>query len=198
MTLRQKTLLMIGVTLLGLVIFLFAVSQILLISGLDTMEEETAIQEITRANNAINQEMANLNATAQDWATWDDTYFFMADNNSQYIQSNMVNSTFYGLNLDMILFLDSSGNITYVKTLTNDTFQATIPLGMERYLSEEGMLNLKNNSPVNGIINTNNGPMMVSAHPILTSEGLGPSGGTLIMVVIWMKKNCSLFLQILN
>lgn len=181
MTLRQKTLMMIGVTLLGLVIFLFAVSQILLISGLDAMEEETAIQEINRANNAINQEMANLNATAQDWATWDDTYFFMEDNNSQYIQSNMVNSTFHGLNLDMMLFLDSSGNITYVKTLTNNTFQATVPSGMEPYLSEGGILHLRNNSPVTGIINTNNGPMMVSAHPIMTSEGEGPSRGTLIM-----------------
>jgi PAS domain S-box-containing protein len=182
MTLRQKTLMMIGVTLLGLVIFLFAVSQIFLMGELNSMEEKTAIQDAMQANNIINQEMANLNDTTADWATWDDTYFFMGNNNSQYIQSNMVNSTFTNLNLDMVLFIDSSGNITYVKTRTNNTLQSSIPSGMENYISFSGILNLKKNlTRINGVINTPNGPILVSAQPILTSDGQGPSRGTLIM-----------------
>ncbi|MCK9152367.1 PAS domain S-box protein [Methanobacterium alcaliphilum] len=183
MNLRKKTLVMIGATLLALVLILFASSEALLMNGLGNLEKQNIAHDVKRAENAINQEIYSLNGLNEDWASWDDTYNFLKDNNTKFIASNLGNSTFKSLKLDLILFLDSEGNLFYVRAIdSNGTLTSIVPSGMDNYISNSSSLVIKNTSTsVKGLINLDNGPMMISAQPILTSNGKGPSRGTLIM-----------------
>lgn len=49
--------------------------------------DQASIQEnVERALNALEREIAALDKSAADWATWDETYDFIEDRNQEYIQ----------------------------------------------------------------------------------------------------------------
>jgi len=89
MTIRKKTLLIIGVTFVGLVVILYFVSQNILLSSFGRLEEKNTRQNIERVVSALEANIAFIDATADDWATWDDTYAFIEDKNEGYLKSNL-------------------------------------------------------------------------------------------------------------
>jgi sensor domain CHASE-containing protein len=50
-----------------------------------------------------------LNSKAWDWANWDELYRFAADGNAEFIETNLADSTFVELKLNLILIVISSG-----------------------------------------------------------------------------------------
>ena len=100
MTLRTKTLIIIGVTLVGLIVLLYFISQTILLSSYAQLEERGVRQNVERVQAALLDELATLNSTAGDWAPWDDTYAFVEDRNEQYIESNLLDSTLITLKLN--------------------------------------------------------------------------------------------------
>ena len=65
----------------------------------------------------INNEEESINRTLKDWAQWDDTYQFIYDSNEEYIESNLQGTTLETLNLKMMLFLNTDGDIVYNNVL---------------------------------------------------------------------------------
>ncbi|MCZ3367311.1 MULTISPECIES: CHASE4 domain-containing protein [Methanobacterium] len=180
MKLREKTLVLLGITITCSIIVMCMASNVVLMGGFQTLEEQNTLQNIQLATNVLSGEISDLNKTINDWAVWDDTYIFIQNHNSRYIQSNLLNSTFTGLKLNLIIYVDNSGNIVYGKEFDlQKKEEKPVSEGIKKYISKDNIL-LSSQDGVKGIIMLPEGPMIIVSHPILTSNGDGPSKGTLI------------------
>lgn len=59
----------------------------------------------------IENEKENLNSILKDWAYWDDTYNFINNRNPEYVKSNLNEETLENLSLNMMLFVNQSGEV---------------------------------------------------------------------------------------
>ena len=106
-----------------------------------------------------------------DWANWDDTYQFIEDNNTNYIETNLVPQALADLNLNLMLFVNSAGNTIIQRTfnltsMTEMPFDSSqITLRYSTLLQPEGKDNL-----TQGILKLKEGPMLVTSAPILTRQ----------------------------
>ncbi|MEL7669027.1 CHASE4 domain-containing protein [Methanobacterium sp.] len=180
MKLREKTLVLLGITITCSIIVMYLASNVVLMGGFQTLEEQNTLQNIQLATNVLSGEISDLNKTINDWAVWDDTYIFIQNHNSRYIQSNLLNSTFTDLKLNLVIYVDNSGNIVYGKEFDlQKKEEKPVSESIKKYISKDNIL-LSSQDGVKGIIMLPEGPMIIDSHPILTSNGDGPSRGTLI------------------
>lgn len=183
MSIRRKTLLIISTTTLFLVLLLYGTSETFLLGNFANLEEHIVIQNVDRLQLALSSDIDQLNSTVSDWAPWDATYQFMMDRNQNYINRNLDAKTLSNLRLNLVLFIDPSGQLVYVKAVD---FQAKselpIPQNFLNNLFSKGNLVCHNESDrFKGIVLLPEGPILISSQPILTSTWKGPVGGTLIM-----------------
>lgn len=74
MTLRKRTLIVIGITLLGLNAALYGISSKLLLGSYLQAEEQDTRQSMTGVLNVISQQIDQFSNNFADWSTWDDAY----------------------------------------------------------------------------------------------------------------------------
>lgn len=75
--------------------------------------------------------------TVNDWAHWDDTYNYLNGTNPDYIESNLVKTTYDNLDLSFFILIDLSGQILYSRYYSpfSQTF-LPFPAGFEDTLPE--------------------------------------------------------------
>jgi sensor domain CHASE-containing protein len=184
MNLREKTVIIIGITLAGLVMILYAASQVIIMGSFTELEEYSTCQNVERVQNSLSNELDKMDRICYDWAAWDDTYAFIRDRNTDYIESNLVDSTFVTLNLNLMLFVDSSGSVVFGKAVNlEDEVDMEVPQSLLEHISvNRGLLDHDDvQSSITGVILLFEGPLLVSSRPVLTSDDEGPIRGTLIM-----------------
>lgn len=182
MTLRKKALLIIGLSLLALLALVYITSRFILLSNLEETEARYTGQNVERALASLSHILLELETTTADRASWDDTYAFIETRDDEYIQSNLLDETFITLGLNLMMFIDASGQIVFSKAfdLQNEA-EVALPVRLQSYLSEEDLLSgVGTRSTTSGVVLYDEGPMLVVALPILTSDDGGPSRGTLI------------------
>lgn len=187
MRLRKKTLLVSGVTLILMILIIYATSQVIVMGSFDELEEQNTGQNLERVLNALSDTLSRLDAFNNGWAAWDDTYEFIEDGNDEYIESNLVDETFTGANLNLMLFLNSSGRVVFGKFFDLDGGEEMpIPKSVMGHLNannfrltHDGIWRVERG--ITGVILFPENPMLISSRPILTSENEGPVRGTLIM-----------------
>lgn len=184
MTLRRKTVLIFGATLLGLVILSYmAISSILLNGFLEHEKEDTSLN-VERIREVISDNLVNLNSKVWDWANWDDLYRFAADGNAEFIETNLADSTFVEHRLNLVLIVDPAHRIVHGKAFDLSRVAETpVPKALLEDLNGGNPL-FRHESPgssLTGFLGLPEGLMLVAARPILTSESKGPIRGTLVM-----------------
>ncbi|NPV72177.1 MAG: diguanylate cyclase [Firmicutes bacterium] len=163
---------------------LYGTSRVILLNGFARLEEHDVRRNVARALSALHDRLASLDAVAEDWASWDDTYDFIRDKNTKYIESNLGDHTFSNLGLNVMLYIDSSSRIVFGKGFDlNEGQSIPIPSGLQQYIVPNGPIQSRSTAAhaATGIIVLPEGSMLLAARPILTSEGKGPVRGTLIM-----------------
>ena len=184
MTLRRKTLLFICVTFVILIWILHAISQNILLDSFAQLEEQNTQQNVERVLNTLSNDLSSLATTTSDWASWDDTYAFIEDTNTDYIDSNLTDGTFTELRLNFMLFINTSGQVVFSKAFDlHDEEDIPIPQSLQGHLSAHDLLlyHPETESSIEGIILLPEGPVLVASQPILTSDDEGPIRGALIM-----------------
>ena len=184
MTLRQKTLLIISIIVVASIIGLYSVSRTIMLRSFSRLEEKYTTEHIERIRNILLDNFAALDTFVFDWAAWDDTYEFIENANPEYIRSNLVDETFLSSRLNVILFVNTAGELVYGKAFD-------LVMEKERPVPEDLMRHLHPDSPLlfhpdefsnlTGILLLEENPMIVSARPILKSSEEGPIRGALIM-----------------
>ena len=188
MKLRKKTLLIIGAALIGLIVAMYVSASLLLVHDFNHLENQYVRQDLVRALNALNDDLDSLDIIAQDQAKWDDTYHFIDSQNAQYVLSNLVDTTFADLRLNLFVLINPKGEIIFSKGFDlQRRQQIAIPNSLCSYLTLNSPLLASLKQPnltsraIQGIIVLPESPLMVVARPILTSTASGPSRGVLIL-----------------
>jgi len=183
MTLRKKILLIVGVTFISLIVIIYATSRLILLESLAELEEQKTRQDVERVQSALSDTLSSLDATASDWAAWDDTYAFIKNASTEYIQSNLNDGTFVTLRLNLMLFVDSSSQTVFGKAFDiHNEEEISVPQSLRGHLSGDSHLlrHPDTESSITGVVLLPEGPMLIASRPILTSEDEGPIRGTLI------------------
>jgi len=167
----------------------YGIQIFLILPSFMELERYEAQQNLDRAVSAIQREIEYLDSFCNDWAAWDDTYEFMGSLSIDYIESNLLLPTFVESSINLIYFYDTQGKPIWGKVYDLDTKETLhLPIFLEPHLPKTHSLipHQSEQIPlaeirVSGIFMTEQGPMLISSHPILTSKNEGPTRGTLIM-----------------
>lgn len=150
------------------------------------IEEQHVTNNAIRAKNFIKSELKGIKAKLMDWANWDDTYQFINNLNSEYIESNISYDTMNSLRLDYMFYFNKKGNIVFDVYTDHDNKKA-------KYSNKKIEEHLKNNKEIlkfddpendyrQGIIQLgkNHLGLLYAVKPILKSDYLGPANGYLL------------------
>jgi signal transduction histidine kinase len=184
MTLRHKTLLVIGVTLIGLIALLYVTGSAIWLDSFADLEEQITIQNVERATNAISDDLATLNALAGDYAEWDDTYTFVDDQNPAYVEANFFDDNFIDLHVNLMLIFNNAGERVFAKNVDLQSGQEIpIPSELQTHLGPDSPLlqHREITSRLAGLILLPDASLLLSSRPILTSLDEGPIRGSFIM-----------------
>ncbi|MFP5211952.1 MAG: methyl-accepting chemotaxis protein [Acidobacteriota bacterium] len=184
MTIRKRALVSTGVTLIVLLVAMYAITRVILHGNFVKLETQDTRTNVERARSAFDDVLNTMGRTAYDYGAWDDTYAYVEDGNQEYVTSNLTDSGFERLKLNFLAIVNASGKIVFSKgyDLANKKDMA-IPKDLQQCVAPDSPL-LKQTDPNNslkGILVTQSGPVMLVAQPIVTSEGKGPIRGTIIM-----------------
>jgi len=183
-SLRRKTLLIIGITMIGLVGGLFALSRIVLMRGFARLEEDFAGRDISRASSALSNELNTLDQTTSEYATWDLTYDYAKRLRPTYVKTEFPAPTFQELKISFVVIFDTHGHKLFSRgfDLTKGG-EMPVPAGLDDHLKPGSLLlSLQDtHGKVAGILDLPGGPALVDSRPILASDATGPIAGTMVM-----------------
>lgn len=188
MSIRAKTLLIIGSTLTVLIIAMYALSQIILLESYVQLEEQTVGRDVQRALNALNDKISVMHSTNVDWAHWNDSYEFVDDLNQEYIDANTYDGTFLLYGLNAMLFVNMENEIVFSKgfdlengvevpVIESLAALATDPDSPLGQIDDAGELIVNG---VGGLLMLPEGPILVASTAILPTDLSGDSRGRLI------------------
>ena len=183
MSLRRKMLIVVAVIMVAVIAFSYVHSNYLILERFKELDKQNAEISIRRTVGALDYYLSGLVTLINDWAQWDDTYYFIRNYNEDYISSNLTDSTFSGLKINLMLFIDEKGKIVFEKGYDLErNIEVPVSQNLKNQLTSDfPFLNQKDAESSNaGIMNLSESPMLIVASPILTSEGEGPAMGTLI------------------
>lgn len=183
MSLRQKTLAIFSLTLLALFIILYLVSRLVLLQSYEQLEKNRSAQNVQRLLNLANTYLENIRATNADYAFWDDTYHYVSDQNTEYIDGNYISESFINLGINFVVILDSDGNRIFDRTIDLQSGEEIdLPQGLDVFLTKSSpfIQAATEKDSAGGLVLLNGKPIFITGQPILTSAHEGPVAGTLI------------------
>lgn len=184
MTLRRRTLIIIGTTLAGLNFVLYGIAATLLLDNALQAEDQDAQQVMKGAFGVFAQNLEQFNDRFSDWAVWDDNYRFVQDGNPEFIRSNLSDTPLQNLRVNLMVLMQSTGEIRFGTGFDIANRQKVpIPATIQKHLVSNDRLvqHQPFDGNISGILMLPEGPMMISSRPILTSEAKGPIAGTMIV-----------------
>jgi diguanylate cyclase (GGDEF)-like protein len=123
--------------------------------------------------NLMNLEQ-NLLYINKDWSKWDDTYNYVLGQNPGYVDSNLLNETFYDLELNYFLIENNKDEILYgVKYSKEDDEISLLPYEIVEEFNKY--------KDTNGIILFQDKYIVYSSMPIVDSKGIEESVGQIVM-----------------
>jgi len=179
-----KVLLIVGSSISLAVLIILYISNAIILTSFTQLEEQKAYTNVERVQKSINGELESLKSVCGDWASWDDTKDFMLNQSSNYIKANFVPDIISDLNINFMVFLDSSGKLFYAMAFDtqNNTFEDAPQELIEHILADKSIASLKEpKNKKSGLIILNNATAFIAAQPISNSQRKGPVCGTLII-----------------
>lgn len=183
MKLRQKTLLIIVLTLVSMVVLLVGASQFIVLDSYRQLEDDDTQQNVQRAKNAIQVNLQDLQKSTVDYGAWDETWQFAQGRYPEHPEINLHEDVFKTIQTDILIVLDVEGTVIYDAEFDTSTDEL-VPLSQEvidNVLAFPSFINYQEtNQSTSGIVLFNNTPLFVASAPIITSLRTGPITGTFI------------------
>jgi two-component system, NtrC family, sensor kinase len=185
MSLRGKAILLALSTLVFSVIVMYVVSRVIFQSSMLDLENRQMLQNLGRTQAALDNEIKAMATTVTDYAWWDDTYNFIQDHNSAYIESTLADSIFPNSQLNIVVLFDTNGKTVFARAYDlKQEAVVTVPTSLDNFFSQhpDFLLPPQDERTVHtGIILLPEGPLVIATSQILTSQSAGPSKGALLM-----------------
>lgn len=183
MRIRYKILLILTLIMVISFVSLYFVAQTTVLDSVAKSESTRSSSNALRFVYNLNIPIDSLDKYATDWARWDDTYIFAENNNTAYIEYNLLDNTFENLQLNMILIFDQNGMLVFGKMydISNQSSMPVTDVIINQVTENSGIFTSSSINAKKGLILVKDASMMIASQPILTSEQQGPPHGILIM-----------------
>jgi diguanylate cyclase (GGDEF)-like protein/PAS domain S-box-containing protein len=184
MSFSKRMMIIMAVTFTLLTFMVYSVSRSILMEDYSSLELQETRNSVQLAYSAIQDDIDEIAANDSDWAGWNETYEFIENRNDQYVANNIPDTSYQDLKLNLILYINTSGEIVYGRSYdyTNNK-ELPLPADLENIIAENTGLWQHNTveGGISGIFMFNEGPMILASKPILTSDKNGPQRGALVM-----------------
>ena len=183
MKIRYKIWLFIIFVMSVTIISINLIADSLLVSSYESLERKKMDTNVQRFHNALNNEINQLDSAVGDWSAWNDTYLFISGENNEFPDNNLDNATMANLRTDIMIYINTSGNIVYEKGFDySERKMINISSSLNNYIYRDSILvNFVDlNSSVKGIILLPEGPILIASRPVITSDRQGPIRGAVI------------------
>src|SRR5262245_47185050 len=138
MTLRRKTILVMLAALAGLFLLLYVVLRSIMLDSFASLETTGALRNLSRAANSLQEDPDTIGRMIHDWASWDETYQFVQGSNPGFIDENMMDSTFWTVNINLMMFVDPNNQIVYTKAVDLDpAWQSRLQSAFVNYVNSD-------------------------------------------------------------
>ena len=167
----------------------FFIQKFIIYPSFVRLEQHEAGENIRRIVGAIDREIFHLDKLCNDWAMWNESYRFIQTLDEDFIQDNLVGDAFAANKVNLICYLRHDGTMIWGQAYDLETV-SPLPVSFlkdQKLPATHPMVELRAGPTGDaarvrkGAIMTDRGPMIFASHPILRTDGSGPSRGVLAM-----------------
>ena len=185
MKLRTKTIVIILLAQLLVTLALYLLFSTVLMRGFLDIEDHVLSKDVQRVERVIDGLADALSVTAADWATWDDTYYYVEDLNAAYEDSNLRVEALTHLKVNLILFFNGAGRLIQQRAMDASTGAAAeLPHSVRDAFTQGSPLLdavLQGKDGLKGLALLADRAVVFAAQPIVQSSGAGPIRGAVVM-----------------
>lgn len=181
MSVRTKILLTIIMGVLGLSVLVYVIGTQVILKSYLVLERESVEQNIRRVTDAFsefeNQQLIKLS----DWAAWDEAYTYARDKDPQWAEDTVYATGLANLDINAMMFSDLAGAAILLMTVDIPARVEVPNADVQQFFSEHTDLITFSEltDSTKGFALLPKGPAIVVSLPLRTSEGLGPSTGSI-------------------
>ena len=179
MSIRYRILILMALALILLTSVDSLTSQYILTRAFSRVETESLQRNVHRVETGLDAMRASLALVAEDWSNWDDTYTFVQGENPDFITQNLSQHDLHAIDIQLAVLVDRHGTEHWAG-LARDSESPFGSISGEQLDAILSFFNLETPARATGYLLIDQDIMLVSAHPILTSDRSGPAAGTLI------------------
>jgi PAS domain S-box-containing protein len=185
MSIRFKAALVFSGVWLALLVILGGRGTWIILENHRTMEANAVREENLREVSRLNAALEATATTVRDWSAWDDSYRFVEDLNPSFAESNLQDTVMMNINADfMAIYRSRDNRVVAARAADRRTAQPRVfPSDLEPLFDSGAPLSRAavTGQVVKGFVLLANGPALVAAGPILTTNRNGPPRGVLLM-----------------
>ncbi len=183
MNIRTKMVSLLALLFVALIVLDVVLQNRALMPSFAELERDDAETSMKRIGYALEQTLDGLQLSATDWGDWQDVYGYVQSPNSDFVSTNITPNAIKQLQVNALLIVDLQGRV--VASKSQELSGADLDLDVVRWRSLPGNFpwrsNLASGVPAKGLIQTNQGVMMIAAAPVLNGSGSGRALGMVIM-----------------
>jgi sensor domain CHASE-containing protein/GAF domain-containing protein len=190
MNLRIRTILAVAALILGVVAVFYVVTRMVVLNSFVTLEKRSAEISAQQLQIYMQKETNSLSRLTLNYAQENETYRYLAERHSEYLANTLNAAAFANYGIDNVAIYDFQGRIYYEATYNAQTNSVVSGAqSLVTYVRNTEANEVRNfitrpanaNSSVSGLILLPEGPMLISAQPILSAGGTGVVTGTLVL-----------------
>ena len=184
MKIRPKLVLLVASLFAVMIAMQTVIQQTVLMPSFDELERADAQTAMTRIGYAVDRTLDGMESAALDWADWGELYQFMLDRNPGFIATYTTPVALAPLKVTVLLLIDGAGKVIFSSSRDLESGKAldvdfaamrSLPTGFP------WRRNLSSGKAAHGMIQTNQGVMMLVEAPILDGSGGGQPRGMAVM-----------------
>ncbi len=180
---RLRLAAILSTALLSVLAIVYLLARALWLPAYTELEVQNARQDVARVLDSVANEAAQLDATAVDYANWDDIYLYAVDGNPGFL-ANFTAPTLTNLRLNWVIILDVNGRVLYSAAVdpTGQTL-TTVPGSMLDQLAalQRARAAVPQSASLTGTVLLPDDALLVAVRPILTTKAQGSAHGLLIV-----------------
>ena len=184
MTLRRKTQIALGITLLLLLLLLDLTFTNFLRQSAEQTDRERITLNLSRAVVSINAEAKTLSAIAANWAHSDATWNYMNGLNPNYASETLNRDALTEVGISSMIFIDNGNMVRLFKDFSSEDEPSSPEsefIAIFDSANNQHLLDNIGSSGTSGIVLRDNQPILFTVKPILTSDLQGPPAGNLVV-----------------
>ncbi|WP_164658874.1 adenylate/guanylate cyclase domain-containing protein [Tropicibacter sp. Alg240-R139] len=184
MSIRVRTLFLIGVVLTVSTIVLYQVVAHIQMASYRELERSSAEQDLERVSRIILTDLDDLGFITSDYGSWDQTYDYVSGLRPDYPEENFSLLTLSDLQWNFVVVVNRTGSLEFSEGVNLSTGRRmAVPDDLIAYLNPGGqfLASQEGAEDVNGFLQVGDRVVFGSAAPILRSDDSGPKAGYLLM-----------------